>query len=118
MYNTLKQYEKENGHCLVPQNFEKNPKLGRFVKAQRRHYKLMTMRKKSSMTDERVRLLNQIGFAWNAKDFKFQPLVRIPLELTLKRSRIHKEYMNQRTYIAEEESKLLLQKYQRLSLWG
>eukprot|EP00568_Trieres_chinensis_P001840 CAMPEP_0183304662 /NCGR_PEP_ID=MMETSP0160_2-20130417/9672_1 /TAXON_ID=2839 ORGANISM="Odontella Sinensis, Strain Grunow 1884" /NCGR_SAMPLE_ID=MMETSP0160_2 /ASSEMBLY_ACC=CAM_ASM_000250 /LENGTH=518 /DNA_ID=CAMNT_0025467753 /DNA_START=60 /DNA_END=1613 /DNA_ORIENTATION=+ len=49
-YNQLKAYRRKNGNCRVPQS----TKLGQWVKAQKRQYKLMKIGKSSSMTMDRV----------------------------------------------------------------
>ncbi|KAI2495666.1 hypothetical protein MHU86_18850 [Fragilaria crotonensis] len=53
----LKAFKAENGDCLVPLNHPKYPKLGLWVKEQRRHYTLMKQAKPSHMTEERARAL-------------------------------------------------------------
>lgn len=61
----LKEYCKENGHCMVPVNYEKNPKLGRWVATQRKYYNLYKNGKPSSISKERIKELTDIGFVWN-----------------------------------------------------
>ena len=61
----LKSFKKENGNCLVPLNHGKYPKLGLWVKEQRRHYALMKQTLPSHMTEERVAALNAISFCWD-----------------------------------------------------
>mmetsp|Transcript_28969 Transcript_28969/g.44519 ORF Transcript_28969/g.44519 Transcript_28969/m.44519 type:complete len:224 (+) Transcript_28969:50-721(+) len=56
------------GHCLVPHTFPPNPFLARWVKRQRRQYKLMMEGKHSTMTPERVRILNNTGFVWDSHE--------------------------------------------------
>jgi len=62
----LEAYKAEFGHCRVPtKNFPSNPALGQWVNDQRRQYRLMKQGKPSSMTEERVRILSDIGFEWH-----------------------------------------------------
>ncbi len=68
-YDELLQFKKENGHCLVPHTFPAKPHLARWVKRQRRQYKLkLEGDKNSTMTDERIKILNDIGFVWDSHE--------------------------------------------------
>ena len=64
----LKSFKEENGDCLVPLNHLKYPKLGLWVKEQRRHYALMKQSLPSHMTDERAAALNAVGFCWDTHE--------------------------------------------------
>jgi hypothetical protein len=64
----LKQFREENGHCHVPLNNSKYPKLGLWVKEQRRHCTLMKQGKQSHMTEERIAELDTIGFCWDTHE--------------------------------------------------
>lgn len=63
-YEELKDYQREYGHCNVPQKCKDNPQLGKWVKNQRKDYKLREKGKKSAMTDGRIALLEEVGFEW------------------------------------------------------
>ena len=63
----LKRYKTENGHCLVPQKYPSNQQLANWVKQQRTHYRFLQQGKYSSLTDERLFLLDSIGFVWKTK---------------------------------------------------
>ena len=55
----LKEYkEAHGGDCNVPQTYNENPKLGQWVDTQR------ILRKKRKLDPERVRLLTELGLAW------------------------------------------------------
>ncbi len=65
----LRAFKNKFGHCLVPHTFPENQNLARWVKRQRRQYKLMlTGNKCSTMTQERVDILNDEGFIWDSHD--------------------------------------------------
>lgn len=65
----LRSFKKTYGHCLVPHTFPENQNLARWVKRQRRQYKLMLAGKTSStMTHERVNILNKEDFIWDSHD--------------------------------------------------
>jgi hypothetical protein len=66
-YNQLLAYKRSQGHCLVPQNYATNPKLGLWVMAQRRQYKLLMSGKNSSLTQSRIELLKDIGFVFKVE---------------------------------------------------
>ena len=58
-YKLLKAYSAKNGDCLVPMKHKvEGVALGRWVSRQRY--------RKDKLTDERVKLLDEIGFAWRA----------------------------------------------------
>jgi len=61
----LEVFKKEYGHCDVPQKFEPNRSLGKWVSKQREAYRSYCMWRPSSMTKERLDLLLDIGFRFN-----------------------------------------------------
>eukprot|EP00540_Astrosyne_radiata_P003404 CAMPEP_0116844208 /NCGR_PEP_ID=MMETSP0418-20121206/12535_1 /TAXON_ID=1158023 /ORGANISM="Astrosyne radiata, Strain 13vi08-1A" /LENGTH=334 /DNA_ID=CAMNT_0004475085 /DNA_START=36 /DNA_END=1040 /DNA_ORIENTATION=- len=61
-------YRKEHGDCLVPHTYNPNPQLARWVKRQRRQYKLMLEGRASTMTPERLKILNDIDFVWDSHE--------------------------------------------------
>ena len=67
-YNELLQFKKDKDHCLVPHTYPENPPLARWVKRQRYQYKLMQESKQSSMTQERIKILEDIGFIWDSHE--------------------------------------------------
>ena len=68
-YGELINFKKENGHCLVPHTFPSKPHLARWVKRQRRQYKLrLEGNSNSTMTEERIKVLNDIGFIWDSHE--------------------------------------------------
>lgn len=66
MFHELQEFRDQHGHCLVPNRYLPNRKLGGWVKRQRHCYKLFKQGKASSMTKKRFAALNSIGFSWNA----------------------------------------------------
>jgi hypothetical protein len=63
-FQQLSEFKVQFGHCLVPQHFANNPKLGWWVKNQRRTYGLHQAGKPSGITEERIRELERVGFDW------------------------------------------------------
>ena len=63
-YEELKQYRSKFGDCNVPQKWGDNLQLGRWVQTQRCQYRLYKEGKASSMTEERIEKLNDVGFEW------------------------------------------------------
>jgi len=65
-YRELLEFRRETGHSAVPHTYPKNPQLARWIKRQRRQHKLMNEGKPSTMTTERLELLNSVGFIWDS----------------------------------------------------
>jgi len=63
-FRKLCEYKVEHGDCLVPRHYAANPKLGAWVKNQRRTYKLYQEERPTAMTEERIRALESISFNW------------------------------------------------------
>ena len=63
-YNKLVAYKAKHGSVEVPQRYKDDPALGSWCKNQREYYKNFCNNKTSSLTQERIDLLNEIGFAW------------------------------------------------------
>jgi hypothetical protein len=63
-FRQLCDFKVQFGHCLVPQLYATNPKLGIWVSTQRWRYRNKTEEESTSVTAERIRGLNGIGFDW------------------------------------------------------
>jgi hypothetical protein len=63
-FDELTEYCQEHGDCLVPTKYAENPALGRWVSTQRAQYKLMQENKPTTMTEERIKMLESLGFVW------------------------------------------------------
>lgn len=72
-YEELKAYKAEHGDCNVPARYNPNRKLGIWVSAQRQQYKSLQSpnheikKKSNSLTPERIRLLEELGFSWSIR---------------------------------------------------
>ena len=66
----LCQYKVQVGHCLVPNKYAANPRLGAWVCYQRRNYRLYQEGEPSPMTAERIRVLESIEFDWGTSRLK------------------------------------------------
>ena len=66
-YEELVAFKAKRGDCLVPTHYEPNAQLGTWVANQRKHYHLFKERKRSIMTQERVDMLEAIGFQWTIR---------------------------------------------------
>jgi hypothetical protein len=66
-YEELLEYYKEHGHSMFPVESQTHKELGIWVGTQRRRYKQKIEGKPegSIMTDERIRLLNELDFVWD-----------------------------------------------------
>jgi len=67
-YQELLEYKEVNGDCLVPHTYPSKPHLARWVKRQRRQYKIRMEGQNSTMTEERIQNLNEIGFVWDSHE--------------------------------------------------
>ncbi len=61
----LLDYKAEHGHCNVPFCYDEKPFLAPWVKRQRYQYKCKVKGKHSHLTDERERMLEDLGFVWD-----------------------------------------------------
>lgn len=77
----LRKYKEEHGHVNVPLKYEPNMALGSFVNNQRTRYRLYQSEKRGeggqeqnrhslSMTEDKIRDLEELGFVWNVRDGK------------------------------------------------
>jgi hypothetical protein len=70
-FHELVEYKERFGSCHVPHNWELNVPLAQWVKRQRYQYTLRDEGKHSTMTDERKRALDEIGFIWSSHGTTF-----------------------------------------------
>eukprot|EP00977_Amphora_coffeiformis_P029134 scaffold38992_cov176-Amphora_coffeaeformis.AAC.1 len=71
-YKELLAFHREFGHSAVPHTFPRNPQLARWVKRQRRQYKLRCDSRPSTMTLERLEMLDSVGFVWDSHDVNWR----------------------------------------------
>jgi len=64
-FHELLAFKERMGHCNVPHGYKDNLALAMWVKRQRHQYNLMVEKKTSTLTGERIKLLEKIGFVWN-----------------------------------------------------
>ena len=78
-YSQLLEYKAEHKNCLVPSVYPKNKALGAWVHTQRTQYRLRSEGKHSFLTEERIKLLDEVGFVWspqgNSWDDRYNQLV-------------------------------------------
>jgi len=67
MLHRLLEYKKLYGDCLVPKFCPSNQELATWVTRQRHHYRNKKRGKFSSMTDQKERMLMDVGFVFNTK---------------------------------------------------
>eukprot|EP00804_Cyclotella_cryptica_P019454 CCRYP_006630-RC/>CCRYP_006630-RC protein AED:0.24 eAED:0.24 QI:0/0.33/0.25/1/0.33/0.25/4/610/455 len=83
-YNELVEYTREFGHCNITLRYKPNPELGKWVNHQREAYKkFKTEGETSTMTQERIDLLEAIGFVWKVEpqwNTRFSELVNYKRE--------------------------------------
>lgn len=79
-FDELISFQRKEGHCLVPHTFPENPALARWVKRQRYQYGLYQQNKPSSMTEDRIVILENIGFIWDSHEAAWQERLKELLE--------------------------------------
>ena len=63
--NRLQEYSKKHGHMKVPPNCKEHPHLYAFVRKQRELYRARVLKgATNSLTDERIKKLDMLGFIW------------------------------------------------------
>ncbi|CAJ1968149.1 unnamed protein product [Cylindrotheca closterium] len=66
-FQALLEFKQKHGHCCVPNKYDENPVLGRWVKRQRYQHKLLLQQgKKSTLVPHRVKALEDAGFIWDS----------------------------------------------------
>lgn len=77
----LRAYNDEHGDTDVPLKHPKNSALGAFVNRQRTEYRKMQQGAQSSLTEERIKSMDELGFKWQMR------VSRTPWEQRLKELR-------------------------------
>eukprot|EP00538_Stauroneis_constricta_P009108 CAMPEP_0119552920 /NCGR_PEP_ID=MMETSP1352-20130426/5799_1 /TAXON_ID=265584 /ORGANISM="Stauroneis constricta, Strain CCMP1120" /LENGTH=403 /DNA_ID=CAMNT_0007599235 /DNA_START=56 /DNA_END=1267 /DNA_ORIENTATION=- len=81
-YKELEKHKQQHGHCSISP--AKNKVMAQWMKRQRFQYRLKHAGKHSTLTDERERKLNDLGFVWDTHDTiweqRFQELVAFKSE--------------------------------------
>jgi hypothetical protein len=67
-FDELVAYKTVNGHCCIPTKCQINYPLAQWVKRQRYQYRLKQAGKKSTMTTDRQKSLEDLGFIWDLHD--------------------------------------------------
>lgn len=63
----LKKYKEKHGNILVPNKYQEDMALGRWVKNMRWEWTKLKNGTKSRLTPERIKVLDDLGFAWTVK---------------------------------------------------
>ena len=75
-FQQLLEFKSQYGHCVVPIKYTAHPKLGSWVSSQRCQYRLYEEGKPTTMTEERIRELEKVGFEWNTSKSDFKSIWR------------------------------------------
>uniref|UniRef100_A0A7S2YR94 Helicase-associated domain-containing protein n=1 Tax=Entomoneis paludosa TaxID=265537 RepID=A0A7S2YR94_9STRA len=67
-YNELGKYLEQHGDCNVPKVYQANRALGNWVQHQRKHYKAFHSNRPTKITEERIQLLERMGFQWQVRE--------------------------------------------------
>jgi hypothetical protein len=71
-YKRLVQFYTKHGHCNVSYGFDEDSCLGQWVKRQRHQYKRKVLGKRSNLTDDRIALLESLGFIWDSHEIAWE----------------------------------------------
>ena len=74
-YQELIAFKKKHGHCNVPQLWDENPALSRWVALQRLCYRNSQLEMKPDISEDRVQALEDIGFEWAINDKKWSDML-------------------------------------------
>eukprot|EP00980_Cylindrotheca_fusiformis_P003750 scaffold833_cov92-Cylindrotheca_fusiformis.AAC.4 len=69
----LIEYRKKHGDCRVPQKYPENKALGSWVNDQRKQYKYKQEGRRTTLTDVRIKELENIGFVWKEREIECVP---------------------------------------------
>ena len=68
----LTNFQRENGHCIVPVRWKVNPPLALWVKRQRYQYRLKQEGKHNTLSEDRQKKLEKLGFLWNSRGMAWE----------------------------------------------
>uniref|UniRef100_A0A7S3LBB6 Helicase-associated domain-containing protein n=1 Tax=Amphora coffeiformis TaxID=265554 RepID=A0A7S3LBB6_9STRA len=74
-YRQLQEFYAEHGHSNVPEHYPDNPSLGKWCSNQRTYYSRRCRGEMSSLTEERIQLLEDLGFVWHYWRYKFDVML-------------------------------------------
>ena len=74
-YKQLQEFYSRHGHSNVPNHYALNPKLGNWCMNQRTYYKRRYRGEMSSLTEERIQLMEDLGFIWNYRKHQFDAML-------------------------------------------
>lgn len=63
----LRVFKEQHGHCFVPREYPENQALAYWCERQRQDYRNISRGKPTKMTEERIAILQQVGFQWDGK---------------------------------------------------
>ena len=72
-FEKLKAFKSKNGHTSVPKNYPPDMPFAAWVHRQRYFYKLFHEGKPNQLTQERIDMLNSIGFLWSGNAYATTP---------------------------------------------
>ncbi len=68
MIEDLTLYRQKHGHTEVPQEYEDNPQLGRWVMNQRTFYRMNQVGIHTPLSEDRIDQLEELDFVWGVRD--------------------------------------------------
>jgi len=97
-YKQLLLFYKDHGHTAVPYKYEKNQHLARWAKRQRMQYKYWVDGNPTKLTEEKIYLLEAVGFVWNLHEVNWRQKLAELVEFRKKYNHcnVPKSYKNQK----------------------
>lgn len=68
MIEELKSFRKKYGHTEIPQEYEENPQLGRWVMNQRTFYRMNQLGIYTTLSEDRIQQLEDLDFVWGVRE--------------------------------------------------
>mmetsp|Transcript_46790 Transcript_46790/g.91323 ORF Transcript_46790/g.91323 Transcript_46790/m.91323 type:complete len:254 (-) Transcript_46790:113-874(-) len=66
IYKKIKEFKEEHGHLRVPRTPKESRALCDWIHTQRSEYRKFLIKKRSQLTEDRVRKLNELDFIWDS----------------------------------------------------
>jgi hypothetical protein len=85
-FQTLREFRRRFGHCNVPAEWEENSNLGGWVA------KMRGLHRAGRLSNDKVRLLNEIGFVWDVKGVREAGHEAIGLQWLVKLYTFHQQH--------------------------
>jgi len=116
MIEDLTAYREKYGHTEIPQEYEENPQLGRWVMNQRTFYRMNQIGIHTTLSHDRIEQLEQLDFVWGVREkqwltmfARLKDFQKIHGHVTIEVSDVDNEdlrqWLNEQRYFYRSETK-------------